>query len=227
VLRDISFQAKAGESVAIVGATGSGKSTLLNLLTRLYEPQEGQILIDGVDITQASRTDLRRKIGVVPQDVFLFQGNILDNIRLGHPDISDAEAIRAADNLHLDEIVARFPGGYFEPIAERGKNLSSGEKQLIAFARMLVVAPRILALDEATSNVDSHTEQLLQEAVQRLMVGRTSIIIAHRLSTIRDVDRILVLHEGALVESGNHNDLLAARGVYWHLDQMQHQDAEA
>ena len=226
VLRDISFQAKAGESIAIVGATGSGKSTLLNLLTRLYEPQEGQILVDGVDITQAPRTDLRRRIGVVPQDVFLFQGNILDNIRLGHPNISDAEAIRAADKLHLDEIVARFPGGYFEPLAERGKNLSSGEKQLIAFARMLVVAPRILALDEATSNVDSHTEQLLQEAVQRLMVDRTSIIIAHRLSTIRDVDRILVLHEGELVESGNHDDLLAARGVYWRLDQMQHQDAE-
>lgn len=223
VLRGVSFVAKAGESVALVGATGSGKSTIISLLTRLYELQHGQILVDGADIRQVARKDLRRRIGVVPQDVFLFQGTILDNIRLGHPDISDAEAIAAADLLHLDEIVSRFPGGYHEPLAERGKNLSAGEKQLIAFARMLVIAPCVLALDEATSNVDSHTEQLLQEAVHRLMIGRTSIIIAHRFSTIRDVDRILVMHEGELVETGSHHQLLAAGGAYWRLYQLQHQ----
>ena len=226
VLKNVSFGTKAGEKVALVGATGAGKTTILSLLTRLYELDSGQILLDGVDIRELSRMELRRQIGVVPQDVFLFQGTILDNVRLGQPQITDAEAILAADQLHLDEIVRRFPGGYREPIAERGKNLSAGEKQLIALARMLVVAPRVLALDEATSNVDSHTEHLLQDAVHRLMSGRTSLIIAHRLSTIKDVDRILVMHAGELVEQGTHDELMARRGVYWRLYQLQYQDQE-
>ena len=216
----------AGERIALVGATGAGKTTIISLLTRLYEQQSGEILLDGVDTRQLSRTDLRRRVGVVPQDVFLFQGEILDNIRLGHPDITEADAIRAANRLHLDEIVARFPSGYHEFLAERGKNLSAGEKQLIAFARMLVVAPDVLALDEATSNVDSHTEHLLQEAVHQLMTGRTSLIIAHRLSTILDVDRILVMHSGQLVEEGTHEALMSKRGVYWRLYQLQYQNQE-
>ena len=227
VLKSVSFRAEAGAKIALVGATGAGKSTILSLLTRLYELESGQILLDGVDIRDLSRVELRRQIGVVPQDVFLFQGSILDNVKLGHPHITDAEAIVAADQLHLDDIVRRFPGGYREPIAERGKNLSAGEKQLIALARMLVVAPLVLALDEATSNVDSHTEQLLQDAVHRLMSGRTSLIIAHRLSTIKDVDRILVMHAGELVEQGTHDELMAKQGVYWRLYQFQYQDQES
>lgn len=223
VLRGLDFKARPGESIALVGATGAGKSTILSLLTRLYEIDAGAILVDGVDIRKLSRQALRRQVGVVQQDVFLFQGSILDNIRLGDPEISDAQAIAAADALHLGEIVKRFPGGYHEPVAEQGRNLSSGEKQLIAFARMLLLAPPVLALDEATSNVDAHTEHLLQEALHRVMQGRTSLIIAHRLSTIRDVDRILVLHQGQLVEQGSHEELLAKKGVYWRLYQLQYE----
>jgi ATP-binding cassette subfamily B protein len=226
VLEDVSFEIKAGETVALVGATGSGKSTILSLLTRLYELEHGAIELDGVDVRGIARADLRRRVGVVPQDSFLFHGTILDNVRLGHPGISDAEAIAAADRLHLDEIAARFPGGYHEAIAERGKNLSAGERQLIAFARMLVRAPEVLLLDEATSNVDSHLEHLLTEAVQRLMVGRTALIVAHRLSTVRNADRTLVLHKGRLVESGTHDELLKRRGVYWRLYQLQYAEPE-
>ncbi len=226
VIKDLSFVVKPGERIAVVGATGAGKSTILSLLTRLYEVEGGQILLDGIDTRLLMREDLRRQIGVVPQDVFLFRGTILDNIRLGQPDISDAEAIAAADVLHLDEVVSRFPGGYYEPIAERGKNLSAGEKQLIAFARMLVIAPKVLALDEATSNVDSHTEHLLQDAVHRLMAGRTAIIIAHRMSTIRDVDRILVMAKGRLVEHGSHAELMQKAGVYRELYELQYKNQE-
>jgi ATP-binding cassette subfamily B protein len=162
----------------------------------------------------------------VPQDVFLFAGNILENIRLGHPEITSADAQAAAAELHLDRITRRLPGGLREPVRERGKNLSSGERQLIAFARVLAVAPAVLALDEATSNVDSEMEHLLQEAVHKLMEGRTSLIIAHRLSTIRDVDRILVMHKGELVEEGNHDELLAKQGFYWRLHQLQYANVE-
>jgi ATP-binding cassette subfamily B protein len=221
VLKDVSFSVAAGERVAIVGATGSGKTTILKLLTRLYDIDEGSILIDGMDVREAALKDLRSRVGIVPQDVFLFGGNILENVRLGHPEISDEQAIAAAEELHLGEVVARFPGGYREPVRERGKNLSAGEAQLIAFARVLATSPPVLALDEATSNVDSHTEHLLQDAVHRLMEGRTALIIAHRLSTIRDVDRILVLHKGELVEQGTHEELLALGGVYWRLYELQ------
>ena len=221
VLKDLSFEIQAGESVAILGATGAGKSTILKLLTRLYDVQEGTIELDGVDIRDLDLSSLRRAVGIVPQDVFLFRGDILENIRLGHPEVSEAQATAAADGLHLDRIVKRFPGGYRELVRERGGNLSAGERQLVACARVLALEPRVLALDEATSNVDTQLEQLLQEAVGTLMHGRTSLIVAHRLSTVREVDRILVMHQGRLVESGSHAELLALRGRYWRLHGLQ------
>lgn len=227
ILRKVSFAVRPGERVAIVGATGAGKTTILKLLTRLYDVQQGAVLLDGVDVREYALQNLRTRVGIVPQDVFLFSGTVLENVRLGHPEISDADAMAAADALHLDEVVRRFPQGYQEPVRERGANLSSGERQLVAFARVLAVAPRVLALDEATSNVDSHTEHLLQEAVHVLMEGRTALIIAHRLSTIRDVDRILVFHKGELVEDGPHDELLEQRGVYWRLYQLQYQETSA
>lgn len=225
VIRDLDFEVAAGERVAFVGATGAGKTTILKLLTRLYDVNSGSIELDGVDIRQYALDDLRRRVGIVPQDVFLFAGDLLDNIRLGHPEIDLETARRAADELHLDRVTERLPGGYHEPVRERGSNLSTGERQLIAIARVLAVAPRVLALDEATANVDSEMEHLLQEAVARVMQDRTSLIIAHRLSTIRDVDRILVMHKGRLVEEGNHDELIAKGGFYWRLHRLQYSDA--
>ncbi len=225
VLRDVDFRVAAGETVAVVGATGAGKSTLLVLLSRLYElhettPANGRILLDGVDLAEIPRKELRTRIGVVAQDVFLFRGTILENVTMGHPEITDAEARAACNSIGLDEIVARFPAGYDEPVNERGRNLSAGEKQLIAFARMLVLAPDVLVLDEATSNVDSHTEELLQHAVLRLMEGRTAVLVAHRLSTIRDADRVLVMDGGQLLEQGTHDELLAHGGHYARLHEL-------
>jgi ATP-binding cassette subfamily B multidrug efflux pump len=225
VLHELSFEVAAGEKVAFVGATGAGKSTILKLLTRLYDVNGGRITLDGQDLRDFPLRELRRRIGIVPQDVFLFTGDILENIRLGHPEISDEAAMAAADELHLASVLKRLPGGYREPVRERGSNLSSGERQLIAFARVLAVAPHVLALDEATSSVDSGLEHLLHVAVNRVMQGRTSIIIAHRLSTIRDVDRIIVLHKGRMVEEGSHKALLAKRGYYWRLHEMQYATA--
>jgi len=226
VLDGVSFRIAAGERVAIVGATGAGKTTVLKLLTRLYDVTSGRILLDGIDVRDYEQRDLRRRIGAVSQDVFLFEGDVVSNVRLGHPDVSDDDARRAADRLHLDQVVARFPGGYREPVRERGKNLSSGERQLVAFARVLAQEPPVLLLDEATANVDTHTEHLLQEAVHEIMEGRTSLIVAHRLSTIRDVDRILVFHRGRLVEEGDHDALMAKHGVYRKLYALQFQEQE-
>ena len=227
VLRGISFRVEPGERVALVGATGAGKTSILKVLTRLYDIQSGSIELDGLDIRRYPLRELRRRLGMVPQDGFLFQADILQNIRLGAPGLGEEEAQRAADRLHLDRMVARFPRGYREPVQERGRNLSAGEKQLISFARALAADPPVLLLDEATSHVDSATEHLLQEAVRELTRGRTSLIVAHRLSTIRDVDRILVLDRGRIAEEGSHEELLRRRGLYWRLVQLQFRDQEA
>ena len=222
VLKNVSFTVAPGDKVALVGATGAGKSTVLKLLTRLYDVTEGRILLDGVDIREFDLAELRRRIGLVPQDVFLFEGDIIENIQLGNPDVGEAEVLAAGERLHLDQMIARFPGGWHEPVQERGRNLSAGEKQLLSFARVMVAGPCVLVLDEATSNVDSHTEIVLQEAVHELMEGRTSLAIAHRLSTVRDVDRILVFHKGEIVEQGSHDQLLESNGVYARLVRLQY-----
>lgn len=221
VLSDVSFDVNSGQTVAIVGATGSGKSTILNLLTRLYECDRGSIELDGISLAELPLEAVRRRIGLVAQDPFLFHGTVLENVLLGAPDTRRDAALAAAAEIGLDEVVARFPSGFDERIAERGKNLSAGERQLLVFARMLVVQPEVLLLDEATANVDSHTEELLQAAVQRVMADRTSIVVAHRLATVRNADRILVLHRGELVEQGTHDELVERRGVYWRLYRLQ------
>ena len=213
VLKDVSLSIAPGEHVAVVGATGSGKSTLLKLLSRLYDLTEGSIELDGVELRDYELSTLRSRIGVVLQDVILFEGSLVDNLKLGR-DVPDDEAIAAGQRLHLDELVARFPRGWHEPVAERGKNFSSGERQLIAFARVLTAANDVVVLDEATSNVDTETEERLGEALEEVLEGRTALIIAHRLSTIQNCDRIVVLHEGRVVEQGSPAELAAAGGRY-------------
>jgi ATP-binding cassette subfamily B protein len=226
VLRDVSFEVKPGERVGVVGATGAGKSTLINLLLRFYDVSRGRILVDGVDVREMDLHDLRALFSLVLQDVHLFSGTIADNIRLGHAGISDAAVQSAAAAVHADSFVSRLPGGYASPVAERGATLSVGQKQLLSFARALAFDPRILVLDEATSSVDTETEILIRDALHVLMSGRTTIAIAHRLSTIQDMDKILVLHKGQLRESGTHQELLAHRGIYFKLYQLQYKDQE-
>jgi ATP-binding cassette subfamily B protein len=226
VLRDVSFDVIPGERVGIVGATGAGKSTLINLLLRFYDVTRGRILVDGVDVREMDLHELRALFSLVLQDVHLFSGTIAENIRLGTASISDAEVQRAAAAVHADSFVARLSGGYTAHVAERGSTLSVGQKQLLSFARALAFDPRILVLDEATSSVDTETEILIRDALQVLMSGRTTIAIAHRLSTIQDMDKILVLHKGKLREAGTHQQLLAARGIYFKLYQLQYKDQE-
>ncbi len=222
VLKNLSFRVAPGERVALVGHTGAGKTTVLKLLARMYEPQSGRILIDGTDIREIPRAELRRHLAFVLQDVFLFTGDLAYNVGLGRADVSQAEIESAARTVHLEEFVARLPLGYAQPVHERGQNFSVGERQLLSFARALAQKPEILLLDEATSSVDTETEALIQDALHQLMSGKTSIVVAHRLSTIQDVDRIYVLHHGELRESGRHEELLAQRGLYWRLYQLQY-----
>ncbi|HEV8661626.1 MAG TPA: ABC transporter ATP-binding protein, partial [Candidatus Methylomirabilis sp.] len=222
VLRDVSFRVAPGEKVALVGATGAGKTSLISLLCRFYDVTAGRILVDGIDIREWDRVTLRRQLGLVLQDVFLFSGDIAGNIGLEDPRIS-AEAVEAAARrVRADAFIGRLPGGYAEPVQERGATLSQGERQLLAFARALAFDPRILILDEATSSVDTETERLIQEALQTLLQGRTALIIAHRLSTVRFVDRILVVHRGRIREEGRHQDLLRRGGIYARLYQLQY-----
>ncbi len=227
VLRDVSFEVRPGERVGIVGATGAGKSTLINLLLRFYDVTRGRILVDGVDVRDMDLTRLRRLFSLVLQDVHLFSGTIAANIRLGEAAIDDAAVKRAAEAVHADRFIDWLPGGYAGAVAERGATLSVGQKQLLSFARALAFNPRILVLDEATSSVDTKTELLIRDALHVLMAGRTTIAIAHRLSTIQDMDKILVLHKGQLRESGRHQDLLAQRGIYYKLYQLQYRDQES
>ncbi len=221
VLKDVCLHAKPGEMIALVGPTGAGKTTIANLLTRFYDVDEGAIRIDGQDIRTLRMDDLREKLGLVLQDTFLFSGTVMDNIRYGRLDASDEEVIAAAQLANADPFIRRLPHGYHTLLSERGSNLSQGQRQLLAIARAVLADPEILILDEATSNVDTRTEKHLQEALMRLMKGRTSFVIAHRLSTIRDADQVLVIHEGRIIERGTHAGLLAQQGFYYRLYQSQ------
>ncbi len=227
VLKGVSFVIRPGESVAFVGHTGAGKTSIINLITRFYDPQRGQVLVDGVDVREYAQRDLRRHVGLVLQDVFLFSGTVYSNIRLGNRDISDDAIHQAAEFVNAAPFVSQLPRGYATEVVERGATLSVGQRQLIAFARAVAHNPEILlVLDEATSSVDTETELLIQDAITRALRERTSIIIAHRLSTIQNVDRILVLHKGRVVEEGTHRQLLARGGVYSKLYQLQYRDQE-
>jgi ATP-binding cassette, subfamily B, multidrug efflux pump len=221
VLRDVSFHVQPGERIAVVGHTGAGKTTLISLLMRFYEPQQGQILFDGVSIERVPQHELRDRIGLVLQDVFLFSRSVDYNIRLGRDDISPDQVRQAAARVGADRHIQRLPGGYDEPLAERGASLSVGQRQLLSFARALAFDPLILILDEATSSVDSELEAQIQTALETLLEGRTSLVIAHRLSTIQSADRILVFHHGELRETGTHGELLARGGLYAKLHELQ------
>ncbi len=214
VLREIDLHARPGQMVALVGPTGAGKTTLVNLLARFYDYAEGRILIDGRELGTVARTDLRRQLGAVPQDTFLFAATVAENIRYGRLEATDAEVAAAARLANAEPFILRLPQGYATPLTARGGNLSQGQRQLLAIARAILADPRILILDEATSSVDMLTERHIQEAMRRLLAGRTSFVIAHRLSTIRDADQILVIDQGRIVESGRHEELLAGGGLY-------------
>lgn len=217
IIKEMTLSAKAGETIALVGPTGAGKTTIINLLTRFYEINGGAICIDGTDIRQLPKADLRRQLGLVLQDTYLFADTVLENIRYGRLDASDDECIAAAAMADADHFIRQLPQGYATELSERAGNLSQGQRQLLAIARAILANPRILILDEATSSVDTRTEARIQQSLLRLMQGRTSFVIAHRLSTIRDADQVLVINHGEIVEKGTHNELLARQGFYHHL----------
>ncbi len=226
ILRDVSFVIEPGETAAIVGHTGAGKTTITALMMRFYDVQRGQILVDGVDVREQDLRALRQRFGVVLQDPFLFTGTVATNIRLGSSWIKDEQMQRAAEDVNVADFIRTLPGGYDEPVTERGATLSTGQKQLISFARALAHAPGILILDEATSSVDTETELRVRAALERMITGRTSVLIAHRLSTIQRADTILVMHKGQLREKGSHQELLMQRGLYWKLYRLQYRDQE-
>ena len=226
VLKDISFSINPGETVAIVGHTGAGKTSIINILTRFYDINKGSILLDGINIEKLDKRELRKYVSMVLQDVFLFSGNIESNINLNNHGIDKGTILDATAAVGADKFIDTLPDKYDEEVKERGATLSVGQKQLISFARALAYDPQILILDEATSSVDTETEQLIQRAIEKLLVGRTAIVIAHRLSTIQSADKIIVLHKGEIRETGNHQELLAKQGIYYKLYQLQYKDQE-
>ena len=226
VLRDVSFAIEPGETAAVVGHTGAGKTTMISLLLRFYDVQKGAVRIDGVDVKEMDLAALRSRFGVVLQDPFLFSGTIGGNIRLGTARIQDSHIQQAVEDVNLGDFIRALPKGFDEEVRERGSTLSTGQKQLISFARALAHDPKILILDEATSSVDTETEFKVRDALSRMVEGRTSLIIAHRLSTIQRADKIIVMHKGQLREIGTHQELLAHRGIYYKLYQLQYKDQE-
>jgi ABC-type multidrug transport system fused ATPase/permease subunit len=224
ILKDVSFKVEPGQSIALVGHTGSGKSTITNLLMRFYDVQRGRILLDGVDVREWDLQSLRENFAVVLQEIFLFSGTVAGNIRLGRQDITEDRVKWAAQEVSAEPFINRLHGGYQAEVKERGAGLSVGQKQLISFARALAFDPAILILDEATSSIDTETEQLIQQAIERVMRDRTSIVVAHRLSTIQRADQIIVLHHGEIRERGTHQELLAQHGLYWKLYKLQYAD---
>ncbi len=226
VLKNISFKINPGETVAIVGATGAGKTSIINILTRFYDINKGTILVDGTDISKLDKKELRNYISIVLQDVFLFSGTIRSNISMDNDQIPLNKIVEAAKIVGADKFIESLPNKYDEIVKERGATLSVGQKQLISFARALAYDPQILVLDEATSSVDTETEILIQKAIEKLLIGRTAIVIAHRLSTIQSADKIIVMHKGEIRETGNHQELLAKRGIYYRLYQLQYKDQE-
>ena len=220
VLKNVSFRVRPGETVAIVGVTGAGKTTLIHLLERFRQPQEGKIFLDGHDTSDLDLPWLRAQVGLIMQDVFLFAGSLRENIALDQ-NLSSEELERIARMAHLKDLISRLPGQLEAPVHEGGATLSTGQRQLVAIARAMAYDPKVLILDEATANIDSETEYLIQQALKRLFQGRTTLVIAHRLSTIREADRLLVLHHGRIVEHGTHEDLLSRRSFYYRLHQLQ------
>jgi ATP-binding cassette subfamily B protein len=226
ILKDVSFTIEPGQTVAIVGHTGAGKTTLTSLMMRFYDVTAGQILLDGVDLREQDLLTLRKHFAVVLQDPFLFTGTLRENIRLGNADITDDELHQAARDVNILDFIESLPNKLDEPVGERGNSMSTGQKQLINFARALAYNPRILILDEATSSVDTDTELRIRGALERMVEGRTSVLVAHRLSTVQRADTILVMHKGQLREIGSHQQLLVRRGLYWKLYQLQYKDQE-
>ncbi len=226
MLDGVSFSAQPGQTIAIVGPTGAGKTTIINLIPRFYDVTGGSVLIDGRDVRYVQAETLRRQIGLVLQDTFLFSTTVMENIRFGRPDATDEEVIAAAKLAHADSFIERLPDGYQTVLGERGSGLSQGQRQLLAIARAALADPRILILDEATSSVDTRTERLIQGALQELLHGRTSFVIAHRLSTIRNADMVLVLDQGQIVERGTHTELLERKGFYYDLYMSQFRSEE-
>jgi len=217
VLNNVSFKANKGQNIALVGPTGAGKTTIVNLISRFYDATEGNVLVDGKDIKKMDLESLRSQMGIMLQDTFLFSSTIKENIRYGKLDATDEEVIAAAKAVNAHDFVMKLENGYDTEVSERGSKLSVGQRQLISFARALLANPRILILDEATSNIDTYTEKLVQQGIEKLLSGRTSFVIAHRLSTIRDCDKIMVIDDGRIVESGTHDELISLKGSYYNL----------